>query len=99
MVLLSVVEFGRMTWTRTALDYAVQEASRCAAVRPDVCGTATQIANYAASRVTAVNVPASAFSVTTQTCGRRVRAEFAYRFVAYSVFRIAPTLTAQVCRA
>jgi Flp pilus assembly protein TadG len=98
LILLSIIEFGRMAWTRTALDFAVQEASRCASVRPDVCGTATQIANYAAAKVTAANIPASAFSVSTQACGRRVRAAYAYKFVAYSVFKLAPTLTAQACR-
>jgi Flp pilus assembly protein TadG len=98
LVLLSIMEFGRLAWTRTALEFAVQEASRCGSVRPDICGSAAQIANYAASRVTAANIPASAFSVSDQACGKRVRAEFAYRFVAYSVFKVAPLLTAQVCR-
>jgi Flp pilus assembly protein TadG len=98
LLLLGVIELGRLAWTRTALTFAVQEAARCASVRPGICGTASQTAAFAARTVAPLNIPASAFTVTTQACGTQVRAQLSYRFVAYAIFRVAPTLTAQVCR-
>lgn len=99
LLLLGLVEFGRIAWTEAALDFAVQEAARCAVVRPGVCGTPAQTADYAAGRISALAVPASAFAVTTQACGTQVRAEVTHEFVAYRLFGTAPKLTAQVCRA
>lgn len=98
LLLLGVIEFGRLAWTRTALNFAVQEAARCAAVRTATCGDATATAAFAAQKVTALGIPASAFTVTTQPCGTQVRAELNYRFVAAAIFRTAPKLTAQACR-
>ncbi|MDB5474578.1 MAG: hypothetical protein JWP49_89 [Phenylobacterium sp.] len=98
LVLLGVMEFGRLAWTQTTLNFAVQEAARCAAVRPDLCGAPAQIAAYAAGRTAPLNIAASAFIVTTQPCGTQVRASLSYRFLAKAIFRVAPTLTARVCR-
>lgn len=99
MLVLGAVEFGRLAWTRAALNFAVQEAARCASVRPGVCGTPAQTAAFAATKVTVLRIPASAFTVTTAACGAKVRAEVSYRFIAWRLFGEAPTLTAQVCRA
>lgn len=98
LLLLGVIELGRLAWTRTALEYAVQEAARCAAVRPTLCGSASQTASYAAQTVATLNIPASAFTVTAQSCGTQVRATVPYQFAAYAIFTKAPTLTAQACR-
>lgn len=98
-LLLAVIECGRIAWTQTALNFAVQEAARCAAVRPGVCGTAAQTAGYAAGKVTALGIPASAFEVAARPCGTEVRAEVRHRFAAVAVFPTEPVLTARVCRA
>jgi Flp pilus assembly protein TadG len=98
LLLLGVIEFGRLAWTQTTLNFAVQEAARCAAVRPDLCGAPAQTAAYAAARTGPLNIAASAFTVTPQACGTQVRASLTYRYIGKAIFRVAPTLTAQVCR-
>lgn len=98
LLLLGTIEFGRLAWTRVALDYAVQEAARCASVRPDLCGSNAQIAAFAAQKVQPLNIPASAFSVSSQACGVQVRAEVSYAFAAYAIFKAQPKLSAQTCR-
>jgi Flp pilus assembly protein TadG len=104
LLLLGVIEFGRMAWARSSLDFAVQEAARCAVVRTDVCGTPAATAQYAANRLATFKVPAQAFTVTPGLpCGVRVRARYEYRLVTVAMvaeaFGGAPTLTAEVCRA
>jgi Flp pilus assembly protein TadG len=98
MLLLGVIEFGRLGFVRAGLNYAVQEGARCAAVRPAVCGTPAQTAAFAAGRASALGVPASAFTVSSESCGTRVSAAYRYRFVAYQIFGASPILRAQYCR-
>ncbi|MFC3068850.1 TadE family protein [Phenylobacterium soli] len=97
-LLLGVAEIGRIAWTGAALNYAVQEAARCASVRPGVCGTPQQITAYAAARVSQLKVPASAFTTAKLACGVQVQASLDYRFMAYKVFPTAPKLQARTCR-
>lgn len=104
LLLLGLIEFGRMAWTRSSLDFAVQEAARCAVVRTDRCPTPAATQQFAAARVAAVQVPASAFTVSFgQPCGVRVQAAHAYSFLTAKLvakaFGGAPTLRAEVCRA
>jgi Flp pilus assembly protein TadG len=98
-MVLGTIEFGRLAWTRSALDFAVQEAARCAVVRPDLCATPAQTAAFAASKAAALGVPASAFTATTATCGAQVEASWSYRFLVYGLFPSAPTLRARACQA
>jgi Flp pilus assembly protein TadG len=98
LLVLGTMELGDMAWTQAALEFAVQEAARCAVVRPDLCGSPSQTANSAAQRVVGRTVPATAFTVTTAACGTQVRAQLAYRFRFIPIAPSAPTLTAQVCR-
>jgi len=97
MVLYGTMEFGRMAWTQQALNFAVEEAARCASVTPSVCGTSQQIATYAASEISAGYVPASAFTGATASCGHQVTASFPYPFVATGLFSMTPTLSATAC--
>src|SRR5579872_6503783 len=76
MLIYGVMEFGRLAWTQSALNFAVEEAARCASVTPTVCGTSSQIATYAASEIATGYVPASAFSGATASCGHQVSATF-----------------------
>lgn len=104
LLLLGVVEVGRLAWARASLDFTVQEAARCAAVRTDLCGTPEATRQYAANRLAALDVPAAAFTVTPgQPCGVRVRASYAYQFLTVPMvakaFGSAPTVAAEVCRA
>ena len=97
MVIYGAMEFGRMAWTQSALNFAVEEAARCASVTPSVCGTSSQIATYAANEIAPGYVPASAFTGTTASCGHQVTASFAYPFVATGLFSMTPTLSATAC--
>lgn len=105
VMIFGIFEFGRLAWTKSALDFAVQEAARCAAVRPGgQCSTAAQVQAFAAAKVAAVGVPASAFAVQfDQPCGVRVQASYAYRFMTggllTSLMGGPPVIAAQVCRA
>jgi Flp pilus assembly protein TadG len=98
LLVFGLMQIGGMAWTQAALNYAVQEAARCALVRPDLCGTPAQIQTYAAAQTTGLNVPASAFKVTTPACGTDIRADYVYNFVVSPYAGPAPTITAEVCR-
>lgn len=99
LVLFGIMELGRVMWTQSALNFAVQEASRCMAVEAPACATTAGAQAFAAQKVAALKIPASAFAVTEQTCGRQVRAEISYSFVLWAVFPQAPKITARACRA
>lgn len=97
LALFGTIEFGRLMWTQSALHFAVEEAARCASVTPNVCGTASQTASYAASKVSQLNIAASAFTAASASCGHQVSASFNFQFVATGLFPYTPTLTAQAC--
>ena len=99
LLLLGILEFGRMFWAQASLDFAVQETARCASVRPDLCGTAEAASAYAAARIAAVKIDRSAFTLTDEACGKRVRAQVQHRPILSSILPQAPTLTADFCRA
>lgn len=96
-LILGLVEFGRTAWITHALRYGVQSAARCAAVRPDLCGSPEQIAAYAGERLAAWGVTADAFSVNSEACGLRIQAGVDHRILGYGAdtpYR----LTASYCR-
>jgi Flp pilus assembly protein TadG len=99
MVLLGAIEVGRMGWTAIGLNFAVQEAARCAAVQTTVCADAGSTAAYAAGRAAGLNIPASAFTVTRPACGIQVRADLNYSFIASSLAPVTPRISAWACRA
>ena len=96
-VLYGSMEFCRLVWTQSALNFAVQEAARCASVTPATCGTSAQITTYAANEIAPNYVPASAFTASTSTCGHLVSASFVYPFVVKGLMPSAPTLAAAAC--
>ncbi len=97
LVLFGSMEFCRMVWTQSALNFAVQEAARCASVTPATCGTSSQITAYAASKISTSYVPVSAFTAATASCGHQVTASFVFPFAATGLMPSAPTLTAAAC--
>lgn len=98
LLLLGMLEMGRLSWTQSALNFAVEEAARCASLASTACATADATKQFAAGKATGTNVPASAFSMTTEACGTQVRVRFEYRLILYPIFGTSPTLTAQACR-
>jgi Flp pilus assembly protein TadG len=98
LLLLGGMEAARLAWERSALQFAVQEAARCAVVQPGVCGTTAQIQSFAASKVAGFSIPTADFTVTTPACGTQVAASVPYSFALFPIFAAAPTLSARVCR-
>jgi Flp pilus assembly protein TadG len=98
LMVFGLMQIGGMAWTQAALNYAVQEAARCAVVRPDLCGSTPAIQAYAAAQTTGLNVPASAFKVTSPPCGTDIRADYDYNFIISPYAGKAPKITAEVCR-
>lgn len=102
LLLFGTIEFGRMFGTQNALQYAVEQAARCAVVSQaatpcvGTCCTTSQIQSYAASMAYGQNLAASVFSVTTPSCGTQVSASLPYTMPAPVKFSV--TLTAQSCR-
>jgi Flp pilus assembly protein TadG len=96
LLLMGGIEGGRMLWAENSLQYAVERAARCAVVTPSVCGTAAQVQTYAASVDYGQNVSASAFSLTTASCGTLVSASLSYTPLFPIVTNV--TLTASSCR-
>jgi Flp pilus assembly protein TadG len=100
MLLLGLMEIGRMAWVQSALNYSVQEAARCAIVRHgDLCQTSDQIAAFAVQRASPLTIPAADIAVTQQACGTQVSAAVPYRFLLWAVAPKGPTIRAQACRA
>jgi Flp pilus assembly protein TadG len=97
-VMVGLVQLGGMAYTQTTLNYAVQEAARCAVVRPDLCGSPSQIQQFAASQAVGLNLAANAFTVATTACGVDIRANVPYNFVVSPFNQISVPLAAEVCR-
>jgi Flp pilus assembly protein TadG len=99
MVLFGAIELGQFIWTQAALTYAVQEAARCVAVRPDLCADDAQTLAYARARAAPLTLPAGAVRVAHLACGANVTAEIPYSTsVGSIVLPKSLTLRAQVCR-
>jgi Flp pilus assembly protein TadG len=97
LLVFGLMQIGGMAWTQSALDFAVQEAARCAVVRPDLCGADAQIQSYAAAQASGLNVPASAFTVARPACGVQVSAAWNYAFIVSPFGGPPARLTAEVC--
>ena len=68
LFLLGIAEFGRVLWTQTALQFAVEAAARCAAISPSLCTPTVE--SYAASQAFGLSIPSSTFRYTPNAiCG------------------------------
>ena len=95
LFVLGIMECGRVLWTQNALNYAVEEAARCAGVDSAQCGSISQVQAFAAARSGAAFDP-SLFLVTVASCGNQVTASYPMTMtIAWLSFPL--TLTAQSC--
>lgn len=97
MFLFGVVEVGMAVRMKSALQYATAQAARCAAVNGALCGSIGTIQSYARTQTMGVEVSASAFTVTRETCGWQVVANVPFPIVAHSVMPNAITLSTRSC--
>jgi Flp pilus assembly protein TadG len=97
LVMLGLMDVGRMIWTQTTLERAVEAAARCAAVNPVTCGTTAAIQSYAAGQAFGLTVTTAVFTVTTVTCGMKVTVTMPYAFVIPWMTSSNVTLGASAC--
>lgn len=81
ILLLGVMDLGRLFWSYATVANAAQTAARCFAIKATACQTATATQNYAATQAYGIAISASAFTVTTPACGVQVAASYAFNFV------------------
>jgi Flp pilus assembly protein TadG len=95
LIMMGIMEFGRLMWTKSALNYSVQEAARCAAINTGTCGTQDQVRSYAASH-SGQTFATSIFTLSTPSCGTQVSATYPFRFIV-PLFDYSVTLQASYC--
>jgi Flp pilus assembly protein TadG len=77
-----VFEFARAIWTQSALDFAVQQAARCATIdNTTTCNSATNTQKYAAAQTGPLAIAQGSFTLTTPGCGNQVAASYAFHFL------------------
>lgn len=86
LMLLGIVDGGRMLWTQNALQYAVEQAARCAAVNSTTTCTPALIPSYAASMAYGMSLSSSVFSSSSAGCGTLVGTQVSASLVYYSAF-------------
>jgi Flp pilus assembly protein TadG len=97
LMLLGIFEFGRALWMQETLQYAVQQAARCASVNQTICDNNADTAAYAASQVIGFAVNASTFTASHPSCGNQVTANLPFQFVVSALFPYSITLSARSC--
>lgn len=97
LVLLGIADFGRMLWTKSLLDHAVDEAARCASVNTTTCGTIDATRSYAVARSAPLSVTNAIFAAATTSCGSQVTATYPFTFAASSLLPFSITLVSQAC--
>jgi Flp pilus assembly protein TadG len=80
-LMFGIFEFGQAVWTQGILDYAVEQASRCASINATTCSTSAAIKTFAAQQTAPLNLPATTFTATTPACGNLVSASYVFSFV------------------
>jgi Flp pilus assembly protein TadG len=81
LMILGPIEAGWMLWTASTLDYAVEEAARCAAVDATNCGTTSNVQAVAVYRAMGLGMSAGDFTVTSPACGKQVTATYVFHFL------------------
>lgn len=95
LFLLGAIEGGRMLWAQNALQYAVEQAARCAVVDTTNCGSVSQIQAYAAGKTYSLHLASKIFSVTNPSCGAQVSANLPFSTI--TPIPITMTLKAKSC--
>jgi len=94
-VFLGIMEFGRLMWTKNALNYSVEEAARCAAINATLCGTQALVQTYASNR-SGLTFPSPDFTLSSPACGTEVSGTYPFTFVV-PVVTVSVTLQASYC--
>jgi Flp pilus assembly protein TadG len=81
LMIFGAIEAGWMLWSASTLDFAVEEAARCAAVDANNCGTTPAVKAVAASKAMGLGMAADDFTVTSPACGKQVAATYDFQFL------------------
>jgi hypothetical protein len=68
-------------WSAGTLDFAVEEAARCASVDATNCGATANIQGVAVGKAMGLSMSASDFTVTSPACGKQVAATYIFHFL------------------
>jgi Flp pilus assembly protein TadG len=81
ILLLGIMDAGRLFWAYTTLNSASAAAARCYAIQAAACTTTTAVQNYAVTQAWGLTISASAFTASKQTCGAQVSGTYFFAFV------------------
>lgn len=81
VLILAVIDAGRLMLSYTALARAVDIAARCASVDSATCGSAAATEAYAATQAPSLDTTLVTFTASSPACGRQVSGTLAFRFV------------------
>lgn len=99
LIVLGLVYFSLLVWVHGSLQYATEDAARCARVRTDICTDAASTAAYARARYFGMGQPS--FSYAKETCGHQVTATVVAPAAHYMPLRLlgvgSSTLRAAAC--
>jgi Flp pilus assembly protein TadG len=97
MLLTGTIVCGLLVWTQLGLQHGAERAARCASINTSVCGTTTDIQNYASQQAFGLNPPASTFTVSTPGYGNQVSASYTFNFLTKYFGMQSLSLSAQSC--
>lgn len=78
LLIFGIIEVGQVLRTHAALQFATEQAARCASVNPTLCGDAAKVQQYAVTRMPGIKVAAETFALTKESCGKKVTASLLY---------------------
>lgn len=97
LCIVGLIQFARMVWIQSTLDYAVQSGARCGALGATACLTADQIRTYVAARAPGVALTSADISVATPACGVEVSVTLPYQLAVPAMFSAPLSLRASAC--
>jgi Flp pilus assembly protein TadG len=109
LMVLGIIDGGRMLWTQNSLQYAVEQAARYAGLNQAACTqpgstttcyTTAQIQSYAVSMAYGMSLSSSVFSSSSAGCGTLVGTQVSasYTYTPLFPFPSNVQLTASSCR-
>ncbi len=103
LFVIGIIDVGRLLWTYTTLNRAVEAAARCGAINTLQCGTAAQVQSRAVTEAWGLEqtISESAFTVTRASCGIRVAVSYDFVFAIPALVGASPlgtvTLSPAAC--
>ena len=81
LLLIGIMDMGRLMWVYSGLYRGVEAAARCGAVNTNACATTAEIQSAAVAAIWGMPVSSSVFTVsTTASCGTQVTASYSFQF-------------------